>query len=122
MESMITLLTPAFVPFFLIIWIICKFSFSLTIACGTNAFSTSKRLCRLLPNRVAARRLQVRLRDSLLQCFQDSAHDPFQHAKSDRVELRRTIRLDLRIDYNDDDLPVHLPSPNAETTCGTERE
>lgn len=67
LEALITLLTPAFIPFFMILWIISTSHHLMKSQCIPNQISLSERRGVHSANRGPPVDIQIRLRNALLQ-------------------------------------------------------
>ena len=67
-ESLITIMTPRFLPLFLLLWIICALFYNI---CNghqlTRVHFTSERLCVHIPASATSKHLQLRIRHAILQ-------------------------------------------------------
>ena len=67
-ESLITIMTPRFLPLFLLLWIICMPFYNI---CNgdqlTRVDFTSERLCVYIPASATSKHLQIRIRHAVLQ-------------------------------------------------------
>ena len=67
-ESLITILTPRFLPFFLLLWIICMPFYNIYNGHQlTRVDFTSERLCVYIPASATSKHLQLRIRHAVLQ-------------------------------------------------------
>ena len=67
-ESLITIMTPRFLPLFLLLWIICALFYNI---CNGHQLKrihlTSERLCVHIPATATSKHLQLRIRHAILQ-------------------------------------------------------